>query len=312
MKKLIIFLFIFQCSTVAIFAQDTCSVGVFVTDVFDLNLAEKSFKTKFWIWALYKKDSLKIMENLELVNAKEHEYTLTTIEKRGIYNYGAQKCKAEVKADWNITDFPFDNQKLTTTIESGDAETNELIFVPDLKNSQFDTPHIQLDGWKTKDFKVKGGKRTYSSNYGDPEIKGKANYSSVEFTLHLERDGWGLFFKLFTGLYVAFGISIMPFFMGPENAERFGLLVGSLFAAVANKYIVDSILPETTYYTLVDKIHVITFIYILIGLILTVLAYRLDVAEHRKLAKQIDGIAFWLVLISFTSINVILIGQALQ
>jgi Na+-driven multidrug efflux pump len=103
----------------------------------------------------------------------------------------------------------------------------------------------------------------------------------------------------------------MPFFMGPENAERFGLLVGSLFAAVANKYIVDSILPETTYYTLVDKIHVITFIYILIGLILTVLAYRLDVAEHRKLARRIDWVSFWTVLISFASINVYLIRQAL-
>jgi hypothetical protein len=311
MKKQIVFICILSLSSFAVLAQDTCRVGVFVTDVFDLNLAEKSFKTKFWIWALYKKDSLKIMENLELVNAKEHEYTLTTIEQRGEFSYGAQKCKAEVKADWNITDFPFDNQQLTTTIESGDAETNELIFVPDLKNSLFDTPHIKLDGWKIKDFKVKGGKRTYSSNYGDPEIKGSANYSSIEFTLYLERDGWGLFFKLFTGLYVAFGISIMPFFMGPENAERFGLLVGSLFAAVANKYIVDSILPETTYYTLVDKIHVITFIYILIGLILTVLAYRLDVAEHRKLARRIDWVSFWTVLISFASINVYLIRQAL-
>lgn len=194
-------------------------------------------------------------------------------------------------------------------VESGDAETNELIILPDLKNSKFDFDHIKLQGWKIKDFKVKNNPRVYTSNYGDPDIKGKSSYSALEFTVYMEREGWGLFFKLYTGLYVAFGISIIPFFMGPENAERFGLLVGSLFAAVANKYIVDSILPETTYYTLVDKIHVIAFLYILMSLIMTVVAYRLFVKEKQALAQRIDLFSFWVFLISFASINIYLIRQ---
>ncbi len=292
-------------------AQDTCRVGMFVTDVYDLNLADKSFTTVFWIWALYKNDELKIMENLELVNSKEHEFTLATIEKRGEFNYGAQKGKAVVKKDWDIEDFPFDNQILRIVVESGDAETTELVILPDTINSKFDSVHVSLEGWTIKDFKLIGSQRVYDSNYGDPEINGAASYSTVEFILHIERDGWGLFFKLFTGLYVAFGISVMPFFMGAENAERFGLLVGSLFAAVANKYIVDSILPETTIYTLVDKIHVITFIYILIDLILTVLAYRLHVSEYHRLAKNIDWYAFWVIFSSFVVINLYLISSTL-
>ena len=288
-------------------AQDTCKVGIFITDLYDLNLTEKSFAAKFWLWGLYKNDSLKLLENMELIEAKEFEYLLPTVEKRGIFNYAAQKAKATFKKDWNITDFPFDRQTLNIIVESGDAEHNELVFVADKKNSSYDDKHITIEGWKIEKFNVKDDMRTYSSNYGDPDISENAVYSIFTTSIQMQRKGWGLFFKLFTGLYVAFIIALLPFFMGAENAERFGLLVGSLFAAVANKYIVDSILPETNDYTLVDKIHVICFIYILISLIMTVLAYRLFVANKAMLAKKIDTISFWVMLLSFSIINIYLI-----
>lgn len=292
-------------------AQDTCKIGIFITDLYDLNLTEKSFTAKFWLWGLYKNDSLKLLENMELIEAKEFEYSLPTVEKRGKLNYAAQKGKATFKKDWNITNFPFDRQTLRIIVESGDAEHNELVFVADKKNSSYDDKHIGIEGWKIEKFDVVESTRTYQSNYGDPDIAGKAVYSTFTASVQMQRKGWGLFFKLFTGLYVSFIIALLPFFMGPENAERFGLLVGSLFAAVANKYIVDSILPETNDYTLVDKIHVICFIYILISLIMTVLAYRLFVAEKAVLAKTIDISAFWIMLISFTAINVVLITAVL-
>jgi hypothetical protein len=291
-------------------AQDTCKIGIFITDIYDLNLADKSFAAQFWLWGLYKNDSLKILENMELTGAKEHEYSLSTIEKRGKYNYATQKGKATFKKDWNISNFPFDKQHLSVIVESGDAEHNELVFQADTKNSSYDASHIRIEGWKISKFETKTEVKSYSSNYGDPEITGKAQYSTFVADITLKRDGWGLFFKLFTGLYVAFAISLLPYFMGPENAERFGVLVGALFAAVANKYVVDSILPETNDYTLVDKIHVLAFIYVLISLIMTVLAYRLFASEKNNLAKKIDWWAFWITSVSFVGINVYLIVKA--
>ncbi|KOY86268.1 hypothetical protein AD998_09020 [bacterium 336/3] len=305
LRKYTIAIIMFLCLQAS--AQDTCKVGIFITDIYDLNLADKSFAAQFWLWGLYKNDSIKILENMELTGAKDHEYSLSTTERRGKYNYATQKGKATFKKDWNITNFPFDRQKLAITIESGDAEHNELVYLADTKNSSYDASHIKIEGWKISKFETKAEVKSYTSNYGDPEITGKAQYSSFIATITLERDGWGLFFKLFTGLYVAFAISLLPFFMGPENAERFGVLVGALFAAVANKYVVDSILPETNDYTLVDKIHVLAFVYVLISLIMTVLAYRLFAIGKNNLAKKIDWWAFWVTFISFFSINVYLI-----
>lgn len=308
-RRFLIILFIFQLGK--IWAQDTCQIGIFITDIYDLNLSEKSFTAKFWIWGLYKNDSLKILENMELIEAKEFEFMLATVEKRDSINYAAQKARATFKKDWNIANFPFDKQKLSILVESGDADHSSLVFTVDKKHSNFDSPNIKIEGWKIIDFKTEAGYRSYQTNYGDPNLSDISKYSTFTASITLKRESWGLFFKLFTGLYVAFAISLLPYFMGPENAERFGLLVGSLFAAVANKYVVDSILPDTNDYTLVDKIHVITFLYNLISLIMTVVAYRLYVAEKNEVAKRLDFIAFWLSIISYSIINIYLIIYAL-
>ena len=73
--------------------------------------------------------------------------------------------------------------------------------------------------------------------------------------MDIERDAWGLFMKIFIGMYIAFLIAIISFTPHPSELEpRFGLPVGGLFAAVGNKYIIDSLLPESSSFTLVDTL----------------------------------------------------------
>lgn len=60
-------------------------------------------------------------------------------------------------------------------------------------------------------------------------------------------------------MYIAFLISVISFTIQVQELEpRFGLPVGGLFATVGNKYIIDSILPETSAFTLVDTLHTLT------------------------------------------------------
>ncbi|TAF63445.1 MAG: hypothetical protein EAZ55_13685 [Cytophagales bacterium] len=291
---------------------DTCRVGVFVTDLYDFSLSDKSFNIKFWIWFNYKNDSLDLLGTAELLNAKTYEYSLQVKKPRGNEQYALQKCLANIKRDWDITHFPLDKQVLEVVVESGDLEHDKLVYVADKLHSKYDTS-IRIDGWRINKFEILSEQRKYATSYGDPELDkhNVSNYSALVFRIHVERESQGLLFKLFTGVYVSFAISLLVFFMGPENAERFGLLVGALFAAIANKYIVDEMLPDSTKYTLVDKIHVISFCYILINLILTVLAYQLHTRNLERLARRLDFIAFWVVLFSYFLINYYFIYESL-
>jgi hypothetical protein len=289
--------------------KDTCKIGIYVTSIFDFSLSEKAYSVDFWMWFNYKNDSLDMLGSTEIVNAKEFEFLLADKEKKGNINWATQKCRATIKKEWDVRHFPFDRQNLIIEIEEANADTSSMVFLADVKNSKYDR-RIHIDGWKISDFTITSQPITYETTYGDPELSGSSTYPSATVTFTIEREGKGLFFKLFTGLYVAFAISLLVFFMGPENAERFGLLVGALFAAIGNKYIVDGMLPETTMYTLIDKIHVLTFTFILINLIITVVAYRFYATQRVEQARKIDWYSFLFVISSYIGINVFLIVRS--
>ena len=75
------------CFCIPLSAQpDTVRIGAFVNDVYDINLAEKSFSAQFWVWFNYRDSALNPIETLEVPNAKEVDYSLDfSEEKNGIY-----------------------------------------------------------------------------------------------------------------------------------------------------------------------------------------------------------------------------------
>jgi hypothetical protein len=104
----------------------------------------------------------------------------------------------------------------------------------------------------------------------------------------------------------------MCFFIHADSIEsRFGLSVGSLFAAVGNKYIIDYILPETSTFTLVDSLHALTFIGILVTIILSVYSLTLAKNNHLKRANKLDKKAARIVLISYMVLNLFFIIKAI-
>lgn len=119
--------------------------------------------------------------------------------------------------------------------------------------------------------------------------------------------------KLFTGCYVAFFVSFLVFFIKPIHVDpRFGLSIGGLFAAVGNKYVVDSNIPESISLTLVDKIHNITFLYILAALTLSIISLKLYEKNKLLLSKRFDKNSAITVFFSYLMINVFLIYIAIN
>ncbi|MBA3705955.1 MAG: hypothetical protein H0W84_08675, partial [Bacteroidetes bacterium] len=79
---------------------------------------------------------------------------------------------------------------------------------------------------------------------------------------------------------------------------------------IGNKYIVDSSLPETTSFTLVDTLHGITMLFIFAVVACSVKSLKLIKANEFKKTKRFDKIAS-IVLISFYIIlNVYFVGRA--
>lgn len=268
----------------------------------------------FWLWMNYKNDSLKFEDALEMPNSKNVEFNHYSIEKKGDVNWATQKCKAQLMHQWDVSKFPFDEQRLVIELEDARYDASQLIYLADTANSKVDCSFNSKE-WSIVSFSVMADKRTYKTTYGNPELSGSSTYPRVVAELVISRNNsWLMLAKMLTGAYVAFLISCLVFFVSSENQDsRFGLCVGGLFAAIGNKYIVESAISGSTSNTLMDNVHNLTFTFILLIVGIIIFSLRLfesgDEAK-RKRSLKIDRRAFFGVISIFVIINGFLIWRA--
>ena len=268
---------------------------------------------RFWLWLLYDKNpDFDFTKQLDITNAKTidpPEAIIDTVEGK---DWIMLKMKCVMKETWQVHDFPFDKQHLKVQIENSILDNSVLIFKPDQKGSMFDDEEA-VDGWAIKNFKVSSRENYYATGFGDPrEGRNQQTFSQFVIEMDIERDAWGLFMKIFLGMYIAFLIAIISFTPHPSEMEpRFGLPVGGLFAAVGNKYIIDSLLPESSTFSLVDTLHALTFIAIFATLLVSAIALKQFDYGKKEMAERTNRRGARIVVTLYVAFNMIFIVLAL-
>jgi len=311
MKKVFLLSFLLV-GTLAYAQPDTVKVGTYVISVHDINFHEKEYTARFWLWFVYSNPDFDFSKQLDIPNAKSidtPEIINDSIEGKA---WTIMKMKSTMKESWNVKDFPFDQQHLRVQIENTLFDDRSLVFVPDTPGSKYDNKEA-IDGWEITHFKVSAGTNDYETGFGDPRPERSVqNFSTFLIEMDIERDAWGLFMKIFLGMYIAFMIATISFTPHPSEMDpRFGLPVGGLFAAVGNKYIIDSLLPESSEFTLVDTLHALTFIAIFGTLLVSAIALRQFDNGKKELAERTNRRGARIIFTLYILCNIIFIGLAL-
>jgi len=314
MKKLITsFLLLFFCQ-IATFSQskvDTVKTGIYLKSLYDINSSAFSYDVDLWMWFMYDNDSLNPLKTVEIANAKKYDYSNNSIEVRNGHRWATQNCKATINQNWDLKHYPFDHQKLEVVIEESENDIRKVVLAVNKPKFEYND-RIDIKGWKVDSSKIINGISYYKSDFGDPSLNGESNYSKINYVIFLSRESWPLFFKLFTGCYVAFLVSFLVFFIKPTYVDpRFGLSIGGLFAAVGNKYVVDANIPSSISFTLIDKIHDITFIFILFTIFLSIISLKIHDNEKIMEQKRFDKFSSILIIGSYLIINLIMISNAI-
>ncbi len=311
MKRTLLFLLVLVLCRFTQAQPDTVNVGAYMMSVHDINFHDKEYTARFWLWFLYKNRNFDFVKQLDITNAKSIDPPQLLDDSLAGKKYSMLKMKCTMKENWNVQDFPFDQQHLKIQIENSLFDKNGLVFKPDLKGSKFDADET-LVGWDIKNFKVKTIDNVYETGFGDnrPDKENQV-FSAFLITMDIERNAWGLFLKIFVGMYIAFLIAMVGFAPNPWEVEpRFGLPVGGLFAAVGNKYIIDSILPESASFTLVDTLHSITFFSIFAILVVSAICLKLHDKEKTEECLRVNRIGSRAVGIIYLLLNIILVALA--
>ncbi|MCA6451430.1 MAG: hypothetical protein IM584_05795 [Chitinophagaceae bacterium] len=290
---------------------DTVYTGIYITSIHDIDFKQNEYTTNLWLWMRYKRKEFDFAQNLEIPQAKSFTKLYTTVDTSEGRVYVLMKLQCVMKDSWKIGNFPFDKQKLRLSIENSQYDAKSLVFAADTAGKSYD-PRFTLRGWNIDSFIITPGIKAYETNFGDKSVlKPHMDYAAYRVRISIARDASDLFWKMFLGMYVAFLISYICFYIHADNIDsRFGLSVGSLFAAIGNKYIIDSSLPESTTFTLVDMLHGVTLFFIFLVVASSVYSLRLVKQNNLIKANRFDMVAAQVILVIYLAINVYFISQA--
>ncbi|MDR3516124.1 MAG: hypothetical protein P4M00_09920 [Azospirillaceae bacterium] len=278
-------------------APDKVKVGIYITQLYDIDMAKRSFNATFWGWYQTTDGKYKPLDNVEIVNAKASLTKFGSVTTRDNIPWDGGnadvfwtegKYNALLMQDWNVDNFPFDRQVLHINLEDGINDESQTIFVADEKNSKIDQ-ELKLPGWVIESFSIKSVNNVYDTTYGDPTLQGVSTYSRVIADIVIKRAGLRILCSMFIGFFVAFTLVLLSYFMDAIGmaASRVGLSAGAIFAAIGNKYIIDNYLPPSSSFTLADGIELATFLAIIFGILVTVVIQWFK-AHHPRTVKRIN------------------------
>lgn len=309
MRPLIVLSFVFISITADAVQRDTCYAGLYLKNIYDLKPDEYAFTASFWMWFDYRNIKFEPLNNVEIINSKQCEFTdsyhAPADQKMQL---ASESAKAILNHDWRLKNYPFDRQLLIIQLEAG-LDTTKMIMKAASGNFKL-YKGMQLPGWRVAHYKAIESLADYDSDFGERKLKGRSCYSRITYQIEIVRDCWGLFFKLVIGLYISFAVAYLVFFVPPLRDQRFGLSIGGLFAAVGNKYVMDNNIPSTISFSFIDKIHDLTFVFILTTLILSVFSLRIAEKDNLKRAEQFDRRSAILIMGLYFLMNIALIWQA--
>jgi hypothetical protein len=190
------------------------------------------------------------------------------------------KVKAELEAQVDMAEFPFDKHVLSFVI--GDKDENITVVHDDaiLKQIGMPTinPEIKLAGW-TLDKKLEPKVVTH-------KLEGGLSISELTYDMKIERPRLASFFKTLVPVFFMIFVAGFTLLLKPKSAAgRLTAATGGLMTVVMFHLSATSSLPPLGYLTRMDKFMIATYVVYLFNILFAVAIVRFDEKKNEKMAE---------------------------
>ena len=252
-------------------APQQVRTGVYLANLYGLNMEEHSFYADFYIWFKWRGDIdpthiefVNAIEKWSMNNATFDGDSTPVIMKDGT-KYKIFRIEARFFHAFSLNQFPLDEHQLDIQIENPEYPIDELIYVPDT-NAASIRKTLNLVGWEYKGCHIDTKLHDYGTNFGNPE-ENATRYSNLTFNVSLSRPISYFLLKMLLPLFVVMLVSIGALLLHPEHIDtRSSLPIGGLLTAVFLQQSYSGALPDVGYMVLMDKIYLLC--YFLISMVL--------------------------------------------
>lgn len=298
----------------------TFEVGIWIQDLYGLNVKDKSFSADIWLWArgiTPTREPLKTMRFVNMLSSKS-ETGLYQQQKRGEVHWSQRLLQGTFRHDWNVQNFPFDRHRLQIVIDEGLDDTSAFRYIVDTTGSDYSNK-IKLSGWRITDFTLDARPTLYNTTFGNPVLSydNRSLYPELVMSVEIQRDEITSFLKLIAILYIAFGLSLLSYLLHLDNpsvmSPRVSLVVGAVFASAINMRAASSTLGSDEGLTLVDQLHIAGLILIACATFVAVLSrLMLDAGRPSAQVKRFNYFCCAGSAVTFAVVNAALILMAIQ
>ncbi len=264
-------------------------VGFYLNRLTEVSHKDGTLRIDAWFWFRWKDKDLKPFETFELVNGEIEERQPTEVMDDEGFQYSSVRVRAKVFKSFDVENYPFDNHTIPIELEDSNSEFKLMEFEPDA-SSKLD-PSVSVDGWNISLRGVRSEPHTYPTNYGFQSLgENNATYSRFIVELGLDRhESLLTVVKLFWVSYLALILAIGACFVKSSDIDaRFGIGLGSIFAASANTIAVSAELPDTPVITLAEQINIVTVLVIFMTIFLSIISLRLRHNGREYTAEVLD------------------------
>lgn len=303
---------------------DTVTVGAFIYDIQDVDLANDSFTADFYLWFRWKGPRVDPSDSIEPMNSDAYQNT-TTSSTGGVTGkalnpapldmpdgskYQVFRYSGVFARKMNLEKYPFDTQNLVIVFEDQNQDTRDLVYVPDNPAITI-SPSVTIPGYELEAPKLSVTEHQYPTKFGDISAGGDLKYSRIIIELPLKRDPLPYMVKIILPILIIILITSLIYIL-PARLEdaRASIGVTAMLTIVALQWTTDSDLPSVDYLTLLDLIYIISLVYILVAMGYTVLASRRNRHEVAEaLTTSLDrrmGIASLVVFVIAITLTIVL------
>lgn len=279
------------------------TVGAFIYDVQQIDLANDSFAMDVYLWFRWRDPKADPSDSVEAMNSNAWENTTTSstggVTGKALYpapidmpdgsKYQVFRYQGVFSKKMNLVKYPFDVQNLNLVFEDEDQDTRQLYFVPDSTPVKI-SPLVTIPGYRigTPSMTIKN--HAYPTNFGDLSAPPDVTYSRIIISLPVNREPLPYLVKIILPILIVILITSLIYLL-PARMEdaRAGIGVTAMLTIVALQWTTDSDLPSVEYLTMLDLVYILSLAYILVAMGYTVLASRRNQHEVAEaLTRQWD------------------------
>lgn len=288
----------------------TVQVGAYILRINNVVQKDGTFTVDMWMWFRWKEGDIKPYETFEISNGRIENRSDVSLQKDGDMNYATLRVEATIFHDYDVKRYPLDDHFLSISIEDQAATIDQIVYATD-ENTAMD-PGVKVAGWAVKLAASNVADHVYPTNYGLLSSAAASTYSQLNFNVELHREGYSALFKQFwiAGLSVLLGL--LAFKVRATDLDaRFGLGVGSIFAASANAFVISDSLPQSTVVTLAEQINFLAIGTIFLCVAMSIFSLRLCYQGRDEASERLDARAMAIIGVAYVVLNVVIVAVSL-